>query len=698
MPAFRTPLNVQPAPRYQPKPSNPFSGNPFNEGLTNVRPNVPAGRPESWGNSQPWKNPPVSSPNNIPSANTGGQIVPANNPGNGNITLPSKSNPTNTRPNTNYPNNPLETWNLNPGVGNGRPNTIPTINVPSRPINNPPNFSIPIQSPLNEDPLGGPVGRIGEWAGENLGRWIRDIAERRGRPRSPQDTNNFENFRQQEQQSRQSEIEENNRRNIRIPYNSPNISNPQNIQIPGTPGMGSNRELYNFPVSFKVTITTGSFVFLRLRADDNWELVRSPSPPFTTTFNISNVSEIERITTVFRSASDTTTNSIWRYRVGNVWQAIPNSGQGWFEFNESVPSKGFWGRQAPVVYSGATNISFEVVVSPSPLPLRNPQPEDDEDMACQPCQAAQALRALQRTVTVDATAITRMPTGDLVTTSSQKVQRVFALPGTEQSIKEQFDLFAEIKKRTAHAFNQARRAKVLTRILQLMNITDFFLNIHNAMMISADIGETFFDSIFFVIDNAPKILDDLPIVGGFFDADEWAGFDSKELIAKKIDELGKQAFGVDNWAQAKAKWAAFNQIVRTGNTMLLNMKDLRDAHGDLAEMAAERIAVVNNALIKSGVIDESGRLMTENVNRRAAFLDKLEKIEESGVVNTAVFFQTMAAGVLDVQETKKDLEESREEFKKAVTDGTKVLVDGQNASKDASQGAASTGDDAKPRE
>lgn len=328
-----------------------------------------------------------------------------------------------------------------------------------------------------------------------------------------------------------------------------------------------------------------------------------------------------------------------------------------------------------------------------PNPLK-----EKEDMKCGQCEAARVIRSLQRTITVDATTISRMPTGDLITSTAPKTQRVFALPGTEQAVKEQFDVLAEIKKRAAHAFNQARRAKMMTRILQIMNITDFFLNIHNAMMISADIGETFFDAIFFVIDSIPKILDDIPLIGGFFETGEWQGFDSKELILKKVDELGKQAFGVKTWEEAKAKWAAFNQIIRTGNAMLMNMKDLRDSQGDLAEMSAERIAKLNNALIKAGILDENGNWMTENVNRRAAFLDKLEKIEESGVVNTAVFFQTIAAGVLDVQETKKELDESREEFKKAVSEGVVKLTGEATSSKSASQGATSSNDDAKPSE
>lgn len=322
----------------------------------------------------------------------------------------------------------------------------------------------------------------------------------------------------------------------------------------------------------------------------------------------------------------------------------------------------------------------------------------EEEMPCEPCKAAMALRALQRTITVDSTTITPLPTGDLIVTQTPKTQRVFALAGTEQSIKEQFDLMAEIKKRTAHAFNQARRAKIMTRLLQIMNITDFFLNLHNAMMISADIGETFFDAIFFVIDNVPKLLDELPFAKDFIDIGEWAGFDSKTLVTTKLDEMAKQAFGVQQWADAKAKWAAFNQIVRSANTVLMNMKDLRDSQGDLTQMTASRIAKVNNALVKSGVLTEDGELMTETVNRRSAFLDKLEKIEESGVVNTAVFFQTMTAGALDVQETKKELKESREEFQKAITDGTKTLRDGASASKIASQGANTTKDDAKPTE
>lgn len=357
------------------------------------------------------------------------------------------------------------------------------------------------------------------------------------------------------------------------------------------------------------------------------------------------------------------------------------------------------------VFTESTAPNFSINISPSypnkkpDFQQKNNQQQDEEDMKC--CNHDDIrwmFRSLQQTIDVEVTESTRLPTGDLVAITKPEVHRVFALPGTEVAVKRQFKIISDLKKNLIGAFNQARRAKMLARIMQLLNITDVFLNFHNAAMLSADIGETFFDAIFGTIDTAVKLVDDIPFIGSFFDADEFTGFDSKELITKQLEEVAKKVFGVKEWEELKAKFAAFNTMIRSANTVLMNLKDLRDTQGDLAQMAAERIAVVNNGLVRAGVLDENGDLMSEKVNRRSAFLDKLEKIEDSGVINTAQFFQGMAANALDVKQTKKELDESRADFQKSTQEAIAKLTGEASAAKSASQGASSTADDAKPTE
>lgn len=326
---------------------------------------------------------------------------------------------------------------------------------------------------------------------------------------------------------------------------------------------------------------------------------------------------------------------------------------------------------------------------PDPRPYVNrayPQIEEEENMRCQTCEAARVIRSLQKTITVDSTTISSIPTGNLVVAPTvQKPVRVFCLPGTEDSIKQQFNLIDEVRKRLAKTFNQSRMAKVLARISQIMNFTQFWLTFHNALMMSADIGETFFGAIFQTLNNVAKIADDTPL-GSFYDLDE-TPFDSQELITSKLEEWAKQIFGVQNWSEIKSKFAALNQIIRSTNTMVMNMRDLGESQRDLAEMSAERVGKLNNALRKAGITFDEGNWMSEDVNMRSRFLEKLEKIEESGVINTAVFFQSLSQQALDVQETKKEVAESKQKFREDLTKGISTITGQATDSKTASQGA-----------
>lgn len=593
---------------------------------------------------------------------------PSNNPG-----LPNRLPNNNGLPSSNYPDTPLPGYNLNPPVGNGRPNRTPTYDVPSRPVN-------PNPSP----------GRT-TWR-EAVNRAVEDV----WRMNQPNRVNYEEFFGDRPQNP----IPE---PTIDIP--EPTIPTPSPRNSP----LGVPRGKYTIKIEYEVH--TQKFV-VHLGTG---EVIVNYTADVSSNFNavegrIVNPVELKQIATPPAASTQGTQKYFYWKIVATSFEinGVPiqgvDLGNGFKEFNIPEGISGIYTGYYDSFRSGLDSRGFEVTNKNLKISLRgenqsDPMPfvqrstgnqvdtdEDEDNMRCRNCEAARVIRGLQRTITVDATTITSIPTGNLIVSPTiQKPVRVFCLPGTEDSIKQQFNLIDELRKRLAKTFNQSRMAKILARISQIMNFTQFWLTFHNALMMSADIGETFFGSIFQTLNNVAKIADDTPL-GTFYDLDE-TPFDSQELITGKLEEWAKQIFGVQNWTEIKSKFAALNQIIRSTNTMIMNMRDLGESQRDLAEMSAERVGKLNNSLRKAGVIFDEGNWMSEDVNMRSRFLEKLEKIEESGVINTAVFFQSLSQQALDVQETKKEVAESKQKFQEDLNKGITTITGQATDAKTASQGA-----------
>lgn len=336
----------------------------------------------------------------------------------------------------------------------------------------------------------------------------------------------------------------------------------------------------------------------------------------------------------------------------------------------------------------------------APIPYKNRYSfEEEDDMRCEPCKAAMALRSLQRTVTVDSTAITPIPTGNLlVGTTTQKPVRVFALPGTEQAIKEQFNLLDALKKRLAKTFNQSRMSKVLAKLNQAMQITDFVLNLHTALMMSSDIIESFWSPITSMADTVFKVVDDLPFVGNLFDLEE-TPVNSSQWLTDRFQDTMKAIFGADNWASIQAKWASFNNIVRGAAMQIQAVRDINDSQKQLQEMTASKLGRLHNKMVNSGVIFDSS-MWEENVKSRSVWLDKFYKLEDladdNTVTNAASYVNSWGQQYLDIKEQKKELTDSRTKFQEELQKELKVLTENKKTTDVESTGSPYTRADGNP--
>lgn len=336
----------------------------------------------------------------------------------------------------------------------------------------------------------------------------------------------------------------------------------------------------------------------------------------------------------------------------------------------------------------------------SPSPWRNEYKE--EEMPCEKCQAAQVIRSLQVNITHQQVNLIKMPNGDLLARETMGTKRIFALPGTEYAVKEQFNIISEIKKRTAHAFNQARRSKVLARLLQVMNVIGFLVDIHNAMMLSKDLGVTFFNLIAGTVDNVVNTVADLPFLKGFMEPGEQ--FSTATVLKNALEGAAKKVFGVKKWDEIKGTIIAANRIVSAASTILETSKTIATETAMLAELAAENSGKLGNRLRQAGILPDEGQWFAENYSHRTKAYDRVMRLNGrlEGVVNAAMFLEQMSSHVLNIKNNIKALDDQQKELEKSFENlESKVRKDNKDVSKKdaiqekASQGKEPTGKDLK---
>ena len=202
---------------------------------------------------------------------------------------------------------------------------------------------------------------------------------------------------------------------------------------------------------------------------------------------------------------------------------------------------------------------------------------------------------------------------------------------------------------------------------RIIDVINLITGIHNAAMLSRGLLETLFQ----VVDNG---LDAALNAFNIKDIDD-EGVDSRKALSTTLDNIGKQIFGVAQWTELKARWAAANRIVSTGTTLLWSVRDLMDNTQNLAEIAAENSAKVNNSLRRAGQIFDAGAWMPENYNYRTLLHRRITNLNEflGNTTNLAQVFEELTSTTIEIQENIQQIEENNEKFQKALKEGEKTI-------------------------
>jgi hypothetical protein len=222
----------------------------------------------------------------------------------------------------------------------------------------------------------------------------------------------------------------------------------------------------------------------------------------------------------------------------------------------------------------------------------------------------------------------------------------------------------KVSKLVNDKFNALWKTFGLDRIVSLLTLA---ASLHNAAMLSRDLGETLVETTEAILRAAQNVLPD------FLKDPDGKNFnlDLEDFFSKKIEEFFKTTLGSSNYYQLKATWMKANRILATGSNMLGAMRGMQNAVTDGLEVCGGWIAQGFNGLQREGVVsdrtwpwmDESPRFKNKGLTRFTENLDDLE--------NAASSIQQLANSVTEFTEESKDVVEATTELKQTLDEDTK---------------------------
>jgi hypothetical protein len=189
---------------------------------------------------------------------------------------------------------------------------------------------------------------------------------------------------------------------------------------------------------------------------------------------------------------------------------------------------------------------------------------------------------------------------------------------------------------------------------KVLNTLTFAATVHNAFLLSNDIGVTLGQSL----SNILQII-------GIKD-DSGNAIDVGAVINSSVANLVKGIVGAEQYTQLSEAWAKANRIYQASNNVLNTFQNLTSTVLNGLELVAGQTGKIGNALRASGEVLESAYQWMNpqpKINRVTNFLEKLQ--------NGASTIQQVTQAPLDVISAVTELQTANTEFIKAIKEDDK---------------------------
>lgn len=204
----------------------------------------------------------------------------------------------------------------------------------------------------------------------------------------------------------------------------------------------------------------------------------------------------------------------------------------------------------------------------------------------------------------------------------------------------------------------AAKAWENTRLQKLINFLTLVSVLHNAAMLSRNVGET-------IGELASNMLATVGI------KDETGNqLDINQLVGTSVRNFVQSVVGVEVYTDVSTAWKKASRIVSSAAMIAYTVRSLHDTSKDVMEWTAENTGKIGNALKRWGVVGERAYpWMSERVKAQDAYRLKFQRFTDGleSLEDTASSLSQVSGNVLEIQQEYTELKQQKDAFKALVT-------------------------------
>jgi hypothetical protein len=212
---------------------------------------------------------------------------------------------------------------------------------------------------------------------------------------------------------------------------------------------------------------------------------------------------------------------------------------------------------------------------------------------------------------------------------------------------------AAILARLAQMQTFAEKAWKNTKLDKLINLLTLISVLHNAAMLSRNVGETI-----------GELASNMLATVGVKDA-TGSQLDINELVGTSVRRFVQSVVGVEVYTDVSTAWKKSSRIVSSAANIVYTVRGLHDTSKDVMEWTAENTGKIGNALKRWGVVGERAYpWMSERVKAQDAYRRKFERVTQGleGLEDTASSLSQVTSNTREIQEEYTELKQQKDAF------------------------------------
>ncbi len=241
-------------------------------------------------------------------------------------------------------------------------------------------------------------------------------------------------------------------------------------------------------------------------------------------------------------------------------------------------------------------------------------------------------------------------------------------------------LLKKIDATTTDSNGFLKKAWKTTRLSKILEYLTLAVTLHNAAMLSRNLGASLGDAISAIANNTISLIKN----------EENQSIDINETLGNTIEGFLKTVLGADNYNNLTETFAKYNRIVNAASNTIYSILSIQAGLAQGLETIGNYTGRIGNALKKSGaVLENSYSWMSEKVSVKTGRLGQIQAILDTGegVENFASEIQNATSEFREAQENVNQIGQNMQQIKDEFTEAETEKLEAETRTKTNSQAA-----------